>query len=53
MWLGSNPGVDAICGLSLLLALSLSGSERFFSRYYGFTLSLKTNTSKFQSDQEW
>ena len=24
MWPGSNPGVDAICGLSLLLVLSLA-----------------------------
>ena len=53
MRLGSNPGVDAICGLSLSLVLSLSGSERFFSRYSGFPLSSKTNTSKFQFDQEW
>ena len=45
MWLGSNPGVDAICGLSLLLVLSLSGSERFFSGYSGFPPSSKTNTS--------
>ena len=48
---GSTPGVDAICGLSLLLVLSL-GSERFFSRYSCFPLSSKTNTSKFQFDLE-
>ena len=49
---GSNPGVDAICGLSLLLVLSLVCSERFFSGYSGFLLSLKTNTFKFQFDLE-
>ena len=53
MRLGSNPGVDAICGLSLLLVFSLTGSERFFSGYSSFPLSSKTNTSKFQFDQEW
>ena len=31
---------------------SLLCSERFFSRYSGFRLSSKTNTSKFQFDQE-
>ena len=30
----------------------LSCSERFFSGYSGFPLSLKTNISKFQFDQE-
>ena len=45
---GSNPGVDAICGFSLLLVLPCS--ERFFSGYSGFSLSLKTNTLKFQFD---
>ena len=49
--LGSNPGVNAICGLSLLLVLSQC-SERFFSGYSGFPLSSKTNISKFQFDQE-
>ena len=53
MWPGSNPVVDAICGLSLLLVLSLCGSERFFFGYSGFPLFSKTNTSKFQFDQEW
>ena len=48
---GSNPGVEAMCGLGLLLVLSLC-SERFFSRYSGFPLSSKTNISKFQFDQE-
>ena len=48
---GSNPGVDAICGLSLLLVLSQC-SERFFSGYSGFPPSSETNISKFQFDQE-
>ena len=47
---GSNPGVDAICRLSLLLVLPCS--ERFFSRYSGFPLSSKTNISKFEFDPE-
>ena len=29
MWPGSNPGIDAICGLTLLLVLSIA--ERGFS----------------------
>ena len=41
---GSNPAVDAICGMSLLL-VPLPCSERFFSAY-----SSKTKTSKFQVD---
>ena len=64
---GSNPGVDAICGLSQKLIRgcstpyeflvkfvvgSLPCSERFFSGYSGFPLSSKTNTSKFQFDLE-
>ena len=49
---GSNPGVSAICGLSLFVVGSLPCSERFFSGYSGFPLSLKTNTSKFQFDLE-
>ena len=40
-----------VCGLSLLLVLSLC-SKRIFSRYSGFPLSSKTNTSKFQFDLE-
>ena len=40
---GSNPGFGTICGLSFLLALLLQ-SDRFFSGYSGFPLSLKTNT---------
>ena len=45
---GSNPGVDTICGLSLLLVLSLA--PRDFSND-SFSLSSKTNTCKFQFDQ--
>ena len=48
---GSNPGIDAICGLSLLLVLS-HAPRGFFSGYSGFPLSLKTNTFKFQFDLE-
>ena len=48
---GSNSGVDAICGLSLFLFLSLA-PRGFFSGYSGFLLSSKTNTSKFQFDLE-
>ena len=49
--LGSNPGVDATFGLSLLLVLSQC-SKRLFSGYSSFPLSSKTNISKFQLDQE-
>ena len=42
--LGANPGVNAFG--------SLLCSERFFSRYSGFLLSLKTNAFKFQFDLE-
>ena len=45
---GSNPGVDAICRLSLLLVLSLA--PRDFSNV-SFSLFSKTNTCKFQFDQ--
>ena len=48
---GSNPGVDAICGLSLLLVLPLA-PRGFSSWYSSFPLSSKTNISKFQFDQE-
>ena len=48
--LGSNPGVDATFGLSLLLVLSQC-SKRLFSGYSSFLLSSKTNISKFQLDQ--
>ena len=44
--LGSNPGVDAICGSNLLLVLSLA--LRGFSLWVlRFPLSSKTNISKF------
>ena len=49
--LGSYPGVDTICGSSLLLVLSFA-PRGFFSRYSGLPLSSKTNISKFQFDQE-
>ena len=51
---GLIPGVGVICELSLLLFVvgSRPGSERFFSRYYSFPLSSKTNVSKFQFDLE-
>ena len=49
--LGSNPGVDAICGLSFVVGF-LPCSERFFSGYSGFPVSSKPNSSKFQFDQE-
>ena len=45
---GSNPGVDAICGLSLLLVLSLA--LRGFSP--GTPVFPSTNTFKFQFDLE-
>ena len=48
---GSNPGVDAICGLSLLLVLSLAPSG-FSPGTPVFPLSSKTNISKFQFDKE-
>jgi len=47
---GSNAGVDAICGLSLMLVLSFA--PIFFSGYSGFPLSSKTNIFKFQFDKE-
>ena len=43
---GWNPGINATRGLTLLLVLSLEHSERFFSGYSGFPLSLKTYTFK-------
>ena len=48
---GSNTGIKAICGMSLLLVLSFA-SKRFFSWYSCFPLSLKANTFKFQFDIE-
>ena len=48
---GLNPGIDAICALSLLLVLSFA--PRGFSPGTPVCpLSLKTNTSKFQFDLE-
>ena len=41
---GSNPGVNATRGLTLLLVLSLEHSERFFSGYSSFPLSLLSNS---------
>ena len=46
---GSNPGVDMWVEF---VVGSLLCSERFFSGYFGFPLSSKTNTSKFQFDLE-
>ena len=43
---GSNPGIDAVCGLSLLLVISLA--LRGLSLCILFPPSSKTNTSKFQ-----
>ena len=48
---GSYPGLDAICGLSLMLVLSFA-PRGFFSGFSGFPLSSKTNISKFLFDQE-
>ena len=52
--LGSTPGVDAIhCMWVEFVVGSLPNcSKRIFSRYSGFPLSSKTNTSKFQFDLE-
>ena len=47
---GSNPGVNAICGLSLLLVLSLP--PEVFLRVLRFSPLLKTNSSTFQFDLE-
>ena len=49
--LGSNPGVNAIFGLSLWLVLSLA-PRGFSPGTPVFPLSSKTNISKFQFDQE-
>ena len=48
---GSNPGVNAICGLSLWLVLSLA-PRGFSPGTPVFPLSSKTNISKFQFDQD-
>ena len=47
---GSNPGVNAICGLSLLLVLSFA--PRGFSPATPVFPSSKTNISKFQFNRE-
>ena len=49
---GSYPGVDAICGLSLLLVLSLAPRGFFPGTPVFPSISSKTNISKFQFDQE-
>ena len=50
--LGSNPGIDAICGFICEFVVSpLLCSVRFFSGHSGFPLSSKTNIFKFQFDQ--
>ena len=49
---GSNPGVDAHHVWVEFVAGSVPCSERFFSGYTGFPLSLKTNTFKLQFDLE-
>ena len=48
---GSNPGVDAICGLSLLLVLSFA-PRGFSPGLRWFSPLLKTNIFKFQFDLE-
>ena len=48
--LGSNPGIKAICGVSLLLVLSFA--PRGFSPGTSVFPFLKTNTFKFQFDVE-
>ena len=49
--LGSNPGINALCGLSLLLVLSLV-LRGFSPGTPVFASLLKTNASKFQFDLE-
>ena len=49
--LGLNPGVSAICGLSLLLALSFA-PRGFSPGTLVFPLSLKTNIYKSQFEQQ-
>ena len=48
--LGSYPGVDALCGLSLVMVLYLVSRGFFF---LVFPLSINTSISKFQFDQGW
>lgn len=45
--LGSHPGVDTICGLSLLLFRSPAFRGFFSSEYFGFPLSPKTTLWNF------
>ena len=47
---GSNPAMNAICGLSLLLVLTFAPGG--FSPVLRFSPSLETNTFKFQFDLE-
>ena len=49
---GSIPGPGVICGLSLLLVLSLLQGQGLSSGYSGISFSSKTNTAKFQFDPE-
>ena len=52
MWLaGSNPGIDAICGLRLLLVFSLAPRRFSPGTSIRFPLSSKTNT--FNSSSIW
>ena len=53
MWPGSNPGVDAICGLNFMFVVGSPDPmlrDWFYLGYSAFSLSLKTNkkSSKFQ-----
>ena len=45
-----TPGVDAMCGLSLVLVLSLAPRGFSLGKPVCSSLALKTNTSKFQFD---
>ena len=49
---GLIPGLNVICGLSLLLVLFLSFYERIFSGYSDFPVHSKPIFSKFQFDPE-
>ena len=51
--LGLNPGVNDVCGLSLLLVLSLNCSKRFFSGYSCFSLSSKNSQVLLQKSQNY